>query len=86
MATQNKIKIQLEFFAILKDLLTDRIMIEVPDKIPISELKKILIKNYPQAEEILKFSRFARESEILADTFPLKENIRIYVLPPSSGG
>ncbi len=86
MVNKNTIKIHLEFFAILKDLLTDRITLEVTDQISISELQEMLIKHYPQAGEILKYSRFATNSEILSNDFSLKENLKIYVLPPSSGG
>lgn len=86
MITQNKIKLQLEFFAILRDLLTEKLVIEIPENSTVFQLREYLTKEYPQIKEILEYSRFANENEILDNQATLKENQKIYILPPSSGG
>ncbi|MFN3603923.1 MAG: MoaD/ThiS family protein [Leptonema sp. (in: bacteria)] len=84
MLTKNKI--HLVFFAVLKDILTENLTLEISENVTIQELKELLIAQYPQAKEILKFSRFANESQILAAKDTVKGFETLYVLPPSSGG
>lgn len=85
-STKELLQIELEFFAVLKDLLTDSFIIDVEKNIKVIELKKKLMEMFPQAKEFLEYSRFALENEILSDDVILNKNQKIYVLPPSSGG
>jgi molybdopterin converting factor small subunit len=83
---QTAIQVELEFFAILKDLLSNSFSVSFDQPISIKELKHYLIKKFPQAEEVLKYSRFSTETTILNDEAIIDKNSKIYVLPPSSGG
>ncbi len=80
------LQIDLEFFAILKDILSEKLTITTPSSMTIKELKKYLTENFPDAKEILKYSRFSTETEILNDNTIIEKNQKLYVLPPSSGG
>jgi len=83
---QTAIQVELEFFAILKDLLSHSWSVSFDQPISIKELKHYLIKKFPQAEEVLIYSRFSTETTILNDEAIIDKNSKIYVLPPSSGG
>ncbi len=83
---QTAIQVELEFFAILKDLLLSTWLVNFDKPITIKELKNYLIEKFPQAEEVLKYSRFSTETTILNEEAIIDKNTKIYVLPPSSGG
>ncbi|GIX42127.1 MAG: hypothetical protein KatS3mg129_1860 [Leptospiraceae bacterium] len=86
MNTKQQIKVELEFFAILKDILNENLSLYFDNPLTIGDLKKNLIEKFPQAEEILRFSRFSTEDKILEENTKIEKNQKIYVLPPSSGG
>ena len=83
---QTTIQIELEFFAILKDLLSPKWSVSFDHPLTIKDLKNYLIRKFPQAEDVLKYSRFSTETTILNDNVIVDKNTKIYVLPPSSGG
>jgi molybdopterin synthase sulfur carrier subunit len=86
MNTKQTIKLELEFFAILKDIITDNYSFNFENPISIKELKEYLIDQFPNAKEILTYSRFSTEEKILSEDIILEKNQKIFVLPPSSGG
>lgn len=52
----------------------------------ILELRNILISRKPEAEGILKISRFAIDNEFVDNNYTLDGNEQISIMPPSSGG
>jgi sulfur-carrier protein len=60
---------------------------EVDQKVQnIDELKQRLILLSPSSAALLESCRFAVNDDFIDDSFELKENDSIIILPPSSGG
>jgi len=75
----------IEVYALLKEYFEKQFVIkeQIED---ISALRDYLGNQKPQALEILRACRFAVEDEFVGDTYQLKENDSISIIPPSSGG
>lgn len=52
----------------------------------ISQLRKLLMEKYPELEGVFKVSMFAVNEEYVNDSFELKGDERVAVIPPVSGG
>lgn len=72
-------------FAALKDYFAKDIEITEPLKF-VSELKEYLIKQNPEAQDILSLCRFAVNQTFVDLDFEIKHNDTICIIPPSSGG
>ncbi|WP_207532011.1 MoaD/ThiS family protein [Desertivirga arenae] len=75
----------IEVYAILKEYFEKQFIIseQISD---INALKEHLSIQNPEAIDILRSCRFAVDDEFVADTYQLKENDSISIIPPSSGG
>ncbi|MCA6073484.1 MoaD/ThiS family protein [Fulvivirga sedimenti] len=79
-------KIQVVAFGIARDILqgtTQEIALGSSSKI--SDLKDVLMKEYPAFSE-LRSLRFAVNEEYQDDDFELKETDEVVIIPPVSGG
>lgn len=75
----------IQTFAALKDFFSNQF--EVLDNLKaISDLKALLIKQNPEAQNILNLSRFAVNHTFVNLDFEIKHNDTICIIPPSSGG
>lgn len=76
---------QVEVFAQLKEYFdkTFAVPLSVGN---VSELKAYLIGQQPEAASVLESCRFAVNDEFINNSYQLKENDRISIVPPSSGG
>ncbi|WP_207421432.1 MoaD/ThiS family protein [Desertivirga brevis] len=75
----------IEVYAMLKDYFEKQFIIkeQITD---INSLKEYLSEQKPEATGILRSCRFAVDDEFVSDTYQLKENDSISIIPPSSGG
>ncbi len=53
---------------------------------PIGRLREILMEKYPEVEPVLKRVKFAVNEEYVDDSFRLKGDETVAVIPPVSGG
>jgi len=76
---------KIEVYAILKDYFDKQFVVkeQIED---VNTLKEYLSKQKPDAKDILRSCRFAVDDEFVSDTYQLKENDSISIIPPSSGG
>ncbi len=75
----------IQTFAVLKDYFSNHF--QVVEKLNlISDLKYFLIKQNPDAENILNLSRFAVNNTLVNLDFEIKYDDTICIIPPSSGG
>lgn len=80
------IKVEVLFYAQLKDFFGDAIFLEVPVSSTAGSLLNILAKENQLAADWLKVSRVAGEEIFLTADLPLVDKGKYYILPPSSGG
>lgn len=79
-------KVKLKAFGIAKDILKrSNLEIEMEDNALISDVKSKLIKQYPDFSK-LKSLRFAVNEDYQSDSFTLKNNDEVVIIPPVSGG
>ena len=79
-------KITLTAFGIAKDILqTHSKEITFPEGQSIGELKVFLCREYPDFTKLKKIS-FAINEEYQDDTFALRDNDEVIIIPPVSGG
>ncbi len=78
-------KIQIQVFAVLKDHFKPTFEIEIKES-TIEDLKTELIKQSPASSKILQACRFAINENFVSLDYKLKENDKIAIVPPSSGG
>lgn len=85
------ITINIKLFGIFQDYLSDNICISILPGTSILSLKSELVVKFAASsfvnfEYIMNKSVFSDETNILSDTYILKNNDTIYLLPPFSGG
>jgi len=76
---------EIEVFAVLKEYFDKQFSVSINIE-NIALLKQHLQDLNPEAESVLKSCRFAVDDEFVNDTYTLKENDSISIIPPSSGG
>jgi sulfur-carrier protein len=76
---------KIEVYALLKEYFEKQFVVkeQIAD---IETLRAHLSVQQPGAIDILKACRFAVDDEFVEDTYQLKENDCISIIPPSSGG
>lgn len=80
------IKVNVHFYAQLKDFFGDSLELQLSGAPTIQTLFDALQTRNALASEWLRVSRAAGEDAFLPADFELSENGRYYILPPSSGG
>jgi molybdopterin synthase sulfur carrier subunit len=78
-------KVYIKVFAVLKDHLDEEFTIS-KSLSSIADLKKELSIINPTIQNLLESCRFAVDNSFIDNTFQLKENDTVYIMPPSSGG
>jgi len=76
---------KIEMYAVLKEYFEKEFVLQQSFK-HVDDLKYFLIKQNPNAANILNMSRFAVDNEFVDNQYSLKENDNISIMPPSSGG
>lgn len=76
---------KIEVYALLKEYFEKQFVVKQQIN-NIDALRDYLSVQQPAATDILKACRFAVDDEFVEDTYQLKENDCISIIPPSSGG
>ena len=76
---------KIEVYAILKEYFEKQFIVQEQIE-SIDSLREYLSLQKPEATNILQSCRFAVDDEFVSDTYQLKENDTISIIPPSSGG
>ncbi len=79
-------KIEVHFYAQLKDFFGDVLTIELQEPVTVVALLAELTQRNALAADWLKVSRAANDDAFLAADARLTAGMRCYILPPSSGG
>jgi molybdopterin converting factor small subunit len=79
-------KVELRFYAQLRDYFGEVTTLEAADSATLSDLKNTLIENNALAAEWLRVSRWADETAFVEDEVAPQTGAIYYLLPPSSGG
>ena len=78
-------KIEIQVFAVLKNYFKQNF--ELPIQVyTIEELKMQLIKLNPASDKVLQACRFAVNENFVSLDYKLKDNDKVAIIPPSSGG
>jgi molybdopterin converting factor small subunit len=78
-------KIQVQVFAVLKDYFKPTFELKF-SAVTIGELKAELEKMNPDSKKVLQACRFVVDENFVSYEYNLKENDKVVVIPPSSGG
>jgi molybdopterin converting factor subunit 1 len=74
-------------FARARDLIgADRVEVEMPEPATVGELRRILVRQFPNLAGLIEKSAFAINDEFAADEAPIPAVAEIALLPPVSGG
>lgn len=77
----------MKFFAIYKELMgKNSIMLVIPEKYCVNDLKKLLLKRYPELEQSKRTLIFAINNKYVAPRKKLKMDDIVSVILPASGG
>ena len=76
---------KLVMYALMKDYFEPELQVEEP-VLNIDELKKLLLQRNADVENVLSICRFAVNDWFIDNTFQLKPNDVVSIIPPSSGG
>ncbi|MDX1961317.1 MAG: MoaD/ThiS family protein [Leptospiraceae bacterium] len=69
----------------LKDYFSEQFL-EVPEGCNSILLKEILKEKFPESNQTLSHTLFAKNSFVLTESETLSQNDTIYLIPPVSGG
>ncbi len=79
-------KVKIIAFGIARDILYgSELVMEIRDGSTIRDLRRILVRQYPELEKLRHFS-FAIEDNYQDENYPIKDNQEIVILPPVAGG
>ena len=78
-------KIEIQVFAVLKDYFKPNFELSISE-FTIETLKAELEKLNPSSSKILQACRFAVNENFISHDYKLKENDKVAIIPPSSGG
>ncbi len=76
---------RLLYFSVLREKIGTKEE-EIEFKGPVKELREVLKNRYPQAGEIIDRVRFAVNEEYVDESFLLKGDETVALIPPVSGG
>lgn len=76
---------KLVMYALMKDYFEPELQIE-ESVLNIDELKQLLLQRNTDVENILSICRFAVNDWFIDNTFQLKHDDIVSIIPPSSGG
>lgn len=76
---------KLMYFALLKERLKKEEE-EMDFKGSLAELREFLIKKHPELKDLFKVIKFAVNEEYADDSYRLKGDERVAIIPPVSGG
>ncbi|XDD45835.1 MoaD/ThiS family protein [Leptospira sp. WS39.C2] len=79
-------KVEILYFAALKDFFPPKEMVEIDPNVSVSQLKSFLCNQNPNASKIINVSRVSINQNISKENEIIPENAIIAILPPSSGG
>ena len=79
-------KITIVPYAQVKDYFPAAFEFEAAEGSSVQQLLESLCVYKPEAERILKHCRFAIDESFVAGSELIKENDRVHIIPPSSGG
>ncbi|TGL55838.1 MoaD/ThiS family protein [Leptospira kemamanensis] len=79
-------KVEILFFAALKDFFPSKQEKEIEANTTVTTLKELLCKENPNATKILNVSRVSINQRISKDSDLIPNNAVLAILPPSSGG
>jgi molybdopterin converting factor subunit 1 len=80
-------KIKVVLFAVARDMIDkNSVALELSDSATVSDLKRALVNQYPNLEEIVLRSAFSVNHEYALDQTKLTENVEVALIPPVSGG
>ena len=77
---------KIQVFAALKDFMPSELELADASVKNIQDVKDVLKKIYPAAENLLDACRFSTDLEMLTLDQEIKNYENIFVIPPSSGG
>ena len=81
------ISITVLFFANLRDVTGERrIILEIPSDITVSNLKEILLKNYPDLDQYMPAVIVSVNHEFAGNDSKIPQNAEVAIFPPVSGG
>ena len=80
------IEITIQVFAVLKEYFEEKFELKIPEKSSCRAILALLEKQQPKAKGLLGKCRVATEQEILDADYTFSSNVKIYIIPPSSGG
>lgn len=78
-------KVQVQVFAVLKDYFNANFELSIQED-NIENIKTELIKLNEASAKILQACRFAVNENFISKEYKLKENDKVAIIPPSSGG
>ena len=79
-------EIEITAFGIAKDILNRKYLsIGLSDGPTVADLREVLIDQFPDFEK-LKSLKFAVNTEYVGEEYQLKENDKVVLIPPVSGG
>lgn len=80
-------KATIRLFAQARQLVgTDVILLELPSRATVSDLRQAMLSHSPSLADLLPFCHIAVDTEYAEDTTPIEENSEIALIPPVSGG
>ncbi|MCB0657419.1 MAG: MoaD/ThiS family protein [Saprospiraceae bacterium] len=88
MKTQSaeKLAIRILAFGIAKDILEDNVIwMEIKPGSKVSDLKEVLLEEFPDFEK-LRYVRFAINESYVDDDHVISQDDEIAIIPPVSGG
>ena len=74
-------------FARARDLIgADRIEVEMPEVSTVGDLRRFLVRRFPNLAGLIEKSAFAVNDEFANDATPISATAEVALLPPVSGG
>ncbi len=80
-------KVNVVLFAQARDVLgADQLQLEMGDCPTVGDLKRALVEQHPELQEILGHCSIAVDQEYSIDETPLRNGCEVGLIPPVSGG
>jgi molybdopterin converting factor subunit 1 len=80
------VRCTIRLFARARDLAGAAVVVELPDRATVGELRRRLAQDRPELAGLLDRSALAVNNEFAEDELPLPSGAEIALLPPVSGG
>lgn len=79
-------KVVVKMFAAAREAVGSEVVVEVPDRATVGDLRKIVCDSYSQVRPLFERAMFAVDSQYANDRGFIPENAEIACIPPVSGG